>query len=126
MDRDLPDRPVYATGPRRMTHMAVPRSRCLSTKVTEVEYATFESLAGDQSISEWARDVLLHARTRSATEHILLAEVLALRTILLNLHFAVSTGAPPTVESMRQLIDRADREKLQKAQERLAPASRSR
>lgn len=106
--------------------MAVPRSRCLSTKVTENEYATFESLAGDLSISEWARDILLHARTRSTTDQILLAEVLALRTILLNLHFAVSTGEPPTVEAMRQLIDRADREKLQKAQERLAPASRSR
>ena len=106
--------------------MAVPRSRCLSTKVTEDEYATFENLAGDQSISEWARDILLHARTRWATEQILLAEVLALRTILLNLHFAVSTSAPPTVEVMRQLIDRADREKLKKAQERLAPAWRSR
>jgi hypothetical protein len=106
--------------------MAVPRSRCLSTKVTEEEYATFERLAGDQSLSEWARDVLLSVTKGSGIEQILLAEFLALRMILVNLYFAVTTGDPPTVDAMHALIDRADREKVQKAIDRLAPPRRGR
>ena len=50
---------------------------------------------------------------------IVLAELLAVRTIVLNLHFALASGDTPTVEAMQRLIDRADRDKLGKAQERL-------
>ena len=104
--------------------MAVPRRRCLSTKVTEDEYATFESLAGDQSLSEWARDILLNARRRTGIEQILLAEFLALRTIVVNLQWASANGATPTADAMQALIERADREKVQKAIDRLAPPRR--
>jgi len=45
----------------------------------------------------------------------MLAEVLALRTILLNVHFAVSQGQTLTAEEMQQLIARADQDKLSKA-----------
>ena len=108
--------------------MAIPRAKCLSTKVTADEYAMFEALAGTQSISEWARAALLHAATRRDAEQVLLEEVLALRTILLNLQFAVAAGTPPTAEEMRQLIDRADGDKAQKAVERFtrAPGRRAR
>ena len=41
--------------------MPTPRSKSISTKVTEDEYAQFEVLAGDQTISEWVREVLLKA-----------------------------------------------------------------
>ncbi len=41
--------------------MPTPRSKSISTKVTEEEYAQFEVLAGDQTISEWVREVLLKA-----------------------------------------------------------------
>jgi len=96
------------------------RAKSISTKVTEEEYAQFEALAGGQTISEWARDVLLKATKPNAGEQTVLAEVLALRTILLNVHFAVSQGQTLTAEDMRQLIERADQNKLSKAQERLA------
>ena len=46
--------------------------------------------------------------------------LLALRAILLNLHFAVCSGEPVTVDMMRRLIDRADQDKIQHAHERLA------
>ena len=49
-----------------------------------------------------------------------LAEVVALRTILLNLHFALATGDTPTADAMQRLIERADQDKIRKAQERLA------
>ena len=99
------------------------RTKSVSTKVTEEEYAQFEALAGEQTISEWARDVLLKATKPNAGEQTVLAEVLALRTILLNIHFAISQGQTLTVEEMQQLIERADQNKLSKARQRLAEAA---
>ena len=99
------------------------RTKSISTKVTEEEYAQFEALAGEQTISEWARDVLLKATKPNTGEQTMLAEVLALRTILLNVHFAVSQGQTLTAEEMQQLIARADQDKLSKARQRLAEAT---
>jgi hypothetical protein len=99
------------------------RTKSISTKVTDEEYAQFEVLADGQTISEWARDVLLKATKPNAGEQTVLAEVLALRTILLNLHFAVSQGQTLTAEEMQQLIERADQNKLSKARQRLAEAA---
>jgi hypothetical protein len=108
--------------------MAIPLSKCLSTKVTPEDYALFELVAADQSVSAWARDALLRIAKQPATEQVLLEEVLALRAILLNLQFAVATGTPPTAEEMHRLIHRADEEKAQQARERLpsAPVQRAR
>ncbi len=102
------------------------RTKSISTKVTEEEYAQFEALAGEQTISEWARDVLLKATKPNPGEQNGLAEVLALRTILVNVHFAVSQGRTLTAEEMQQLIERADQNKLSKARERLAEAATGR
>jgi hypothetical protein len=99
------------------------RTKSVGTKVTDEEYAQFEALAGEQTISEWARDVLLKATKPNAGEQTVLAEVLALRTILLNIHFAISQGQTLTVEEMQQLIERADQNKLSKARQRLAEAA---
>ncbi len=99
------------------------RTKSVSTKVTDEEYAQFEALAGGQTISEWARDVLLNATKPNAGEQTVLAEVLALRTILLNIHFAISQGQMLTAEEMQQLIERADQNKLSKARQRLAEAA---
>jgi hypothetical protein len=99
------------------------RTKSVSTKVTDEEYAQFEALAGEQTISEWARDVLLKAAKPNAGEQTVLAEVLALRTILLNVHFAISQGQTLTTEEMQRLIERADQNKLSKARQRLADAA---
>jgi len=99
------------------------RTKSISTKVTDDEYAQFEALAGEQTISEWAREVLLKATKPNAGEQTMLAEVLALRTILLNVYFAVSQGQTLTTEEMQQLIERADQNKLSKARQRLAEAA---
>ena len=40
---------------RRMPRL---RTRTISTKVTEEDYAMFEQLAGDQRVGEWVREVL--------------------------------------------------------------------
>ena len=96
------------------------RTKSISTKVTDEEYAQMEALAGEQTISEWARDVLLRVAKPNATEHTVLAEVLALRTILLNALYKLSRGEALSAEEMQKLIERADEDKLRKAQERLA------
>ncbi len=74
-------------------------------------------------MSEWAREVLLReldgGQARPA-EQTLLAEVLALRTILLNLHFTVAKGQAITAEEMQAIIDRADQDTAKRAAERLA------
>ncbi len=49
----------------------------------------------------------------------LLGEVLALRTILINLLFSLTNGQPVTPEAMRELIARADGDKARRAMERL-------
>ena len=101
--------------------MASRRTKSIGTKVTDEEYARIEALAGEQTMSEWARAALLKAAD-APSESVVLAELLALRTILLNLHFAVCAGEPVTAETMRRLIDRADQDKVGHARERLASA----
>src|SRR6266853_1412891 len=98
------------------------RAKSVGTKVTEDEYARLARLAQGQTLSEWVREVLLARVTPRPADEVLLAEVLALRTIVLNLHFALATGETPTADAMKGLIERADRDKLPKAQERLTSA----
>jgi hypothetical protein len=99
--------------------MPILLTKCLSTKVTDEDYARFEAAAGGRRVSAWARNALLHAAAAQPAETIVLAELLALRTIVLNLQFALVNGNPPTGDAMQRLIDHADSEKFDKAQERL-------
>ncbi len=99
------------------------RSKSIGTKVTEEEYARLEQAASErrQSISEWTRDALLVASQpgTSAADPVVLAEVLALRTILLNLFFRLGQGESVAPEEMKSIIERADADKLRKAEARL-------
>jgi len=104
--------------------MARSRSKSISSKVTEEEYAQFELLAGDQTISEWARDVLLKAAKPSPAEQTIVAELLALRTILMNILFAIANREQLTSSAMDEIIKRADAGKLAKATDRLMSATR--
>ncbi len=99
------------------------RTKSISTKVTDEEYAQLEALAGGQTISEWARDVLLKTAKPNPAEQAILAELVALRTILLNVLYKLAQGENLTAEEMQRLIERADQDKLRKAQERLAAAA---
>lgn len=103
------------------------RTRSVGTKVTEEEYTQLETCALDThlSISEWCRAVLLEkveAPKGTDAGELLLAEVLALRTILLNLHFAIARGEAINADEMQAVIERADRDKQKKATQLLAPA----
>ena len=99
--------------------MASIRSKSISTKVSEEEYAQLVALAGTQTISEWVRTVLLKAAKLSGAEQAILAELLALRTIVVNLHFSLAQGQTLSTEDMQRLIERADQSKFDKARQRL-------
>jgi hypothetical protein len=104
--------------------MASRRTKSIGTKVTPDEYARIQALAGEQPVSEWVRAALLRASDASPTNSIVLAELLALRTILLNLHFHLGSGTPVAAETMHRLIERADQDKYQQAEARLTAAKR--
>ena len=104
--------------------MASRRTKSIGTKVTPEEYARIQALAGEQPVSEWVRAALLRATDASLTDSIVLAELLALRTILLNLHFHLGSGTPVAPETMQRLIECADHDKYQQAEARLTAANR--
>jgi hypothetical protein len=95
------------------------RDRSLGTKLTEVEYARVESAAlrAGVGLSEWCRRAVLQAADGGdgPGEGVLLAELLALRAVLLNVMFRLANGGGITQEEMRQLIERADKDKQKRA-----------
>ena len=115
------------------------RTKTLGTKVSEEEFAQLEAAASARglTLSEWCRETLLGSvngeeeksaqlpSTGGTGQAALMAELVALRAILLNVLFKLAQGEKPTAEEMQRLIDRADSDKLRKARERLAQARES-
>ncbi|MEG9436374.1 hypothetical protein JAO29_09375 [Edaphobacter sp. HDX4] len=97
------------------------RNKSVGTKVTEAEFATLEiqARARKLTLSEWVRAELLEPK-QSRDDDVLLAEVLALRTIMINLLFSLAKGERLTTEAMKELIERADGDKASRAMERLS------
>jgi hypothetical protein len=107
------------------------RTKSIGTKVSEEEFAALEECArqADMTLSEWVREVLLSAPgvelpgdEAALAGRVALAELLALRTLLLNLFFRAAKGEPIPEPEMRALIERADGVKMQRARERLESA----
>ena len=105
------------------------RTKSIGTKVSEEEYARLEQAAqkASKTLGEWCREVMInsangHSANGSrgdAGAEALMAEVVALRTILLNVLFKQANGERLTTEEMQKLINRADSDKFKKARERL-------
>jgi len=106
--------------------MTVLRTKGLCTKVTDEEYAMFERLADGETLSEWVRDTLLKAIATPPADPVVVAELLAFRSIVLNLLFKIANGKPVTVDVMKQVIDQADGERVRRVHERLAPPTGAR
>jgi hypothetical protein len=101
------------------------RTKSLTAKVSEAEYLRLQELAMavGQSMGEWARTILL-AQVNSSQE-IILAEILALRNIVVNLAHAQNEGERFTVKEIEDLMAEADAIKRQTAIERFATGSSS-
>ncbi len=103
------------------------RTKSIGFRVREADFARLQALADSQGkpLGEWCRETLLErAEVRKPTpaEQTMVSEVLALRTILLNVLFSISKGKAMTEEEMSELIERADAEKLTRAMRRLEQA----
>jgi hypothetical protein len=96
------------------------RTRSVGTKVSDAELRVLESraAAAGLTLSEWVRDVLLGSSVEMGTlaaERTILAEVLAMRTILLNFMLKVGGGVAVPEESSGKLIEWADANKMRRA-----------
>jgi hypothetical protein len=97
------------------------RVKQTGTRLTEAEFAEVEAAAAGESmsVSAWIREAILarlSAAQRGNTDPILLAELMAIRALILNLFAAASKG-PLTDESIRKMQAYADSVKQQKAEE---------
>src|SRR5579864_179624 len=98
------------------------RTKSIGFKVSEEEYAQLEEAARASgfTLGEWCRQVVLEDASgeeikptgTGAEAQALMAELVALRAILLNVLFKLANGEKPTAEEMQRLIDRADADKL--------------
>jgi hypothetical protein len=101
------------------------RTRSVGTKVTEAEYGRLEALAGDASVSlsECVRSILQERLERAGStdrQEMVLAELLALRTILVNLLLASAKKEATSAAELRTLIERADAGKWERARQAVA------
>lgn len=97
------------------------RVKQTGTRLTEAEFAEAEAAAAREgiSVSAWVREAVLDrlsAAQKANTDPILLAELMAIRALILNLFAAASKG-PLTDESLRKMQAYADSIKEQKADE---------
>jgi hypothetical protein len=102
------------------------RTKGITIRVTEDQYATLTRLAQGQTVTAWVHHVVLETVTPRPADQVLLAELLAVRTIVLNLVFALANGETPTTDAMKRLVERVDNEKLRKALDRLTPGRNAR
>ena len=101
------------------------KQRSISYRVTETEYQRALETADKrgQSPGELARDALRNELDRieeaRSLEEVLLAEVLAMRSIVGNVVYNMAKGVAISPESMNRFITEADASKSKRAQELL-------
>ena len=96
------------------------RTQCIGVRVREADFSRLQALAEAEgkSLGEWCREVLLErvaVPEPTPTEQTMVSEIMALRTILLNVIFSLAKRKEITEEEMSELIERADAEKLKRA-----------
>ena len=100
------------------------RVKSVATRITENEFLEIESaaLAEGKKVAEWLREAALaqaRGRNTGQTDPVLLAELMAVRTLLVNLFASASNGSL-SEESIRKMAAYADSIKLRKAEEFIA------
>ena len=115
--------PQITASPASVTS-EVNRVKSFATRLTEAELGEVETAASKagKKVSEWLRDAaLIHARATNEepTDSILLAEIMGMRSLMLNL-FAKASQGPLSTEDLRKMSAYADSIKDRKAREFLA------
>ena len=100
------------------------RTKSIATRLTDTEFSEIEYAAASagKKVAEWLREAALaQARVtgeEKTTDTVLLAEVMALRSLIVNL-FAVASKGPLSDETLRRISTYAHAIKDQKAEEML-------
>jgi hypothetical protein len=119
------DNPQETTGPSASTASAseTSRAKSIATRLTETEFGEIEAAAANagKKVAEWLREVALaHARSSAGAEErtdpMLLAEIMGMRSLMLNL-FARASEGPLSTEDLRKMSAYSDSIKEQKAQD---------
>ncbi len=100
------------------------RVKSIATRLTEAELSEIESAAfrAGKKVSEWLRDTALaHVRTpqEEQTDPVLLAEMIGMRSLMLNL-FAKASQGPLSTEDLHKMSAYADSIKDEKARQFIA------
>jgi hypothetical protein len=105
--------------------MPAVRNRTVGIKVTDEEYEQLEAEAErrEVTLSDWGREVLLNQIGEPAGHDVVLAEVMALRTIVINVMSAQAQGESMTREKIAELIRYADKERFRRANEKWIDAA---
>ncbi len=105
------------------------RGRSIATRLTDAEFGEVEAAAGiaGKKVGEWLREAAL-AQARGShhdeqTDQILLAEMMGMRSLMLNL-FARASEGPLTTEDLRKMSAYSDSIKEQRAQDYMAERRR--
>jgi mobilization protein NikA len=103
------------------------RARSIATRLTDTEFGEVEAAAANagKKVAEWLREAALaHARAgQEETDPILLAEIMGMRSLMLNL-FARASEGPLTTEDLRKMSAYSDSIKEQRAQDYMAQRRR--
>ena len=106
------------------------RAKSIATRLTDAEFGEVEAAAADagKKVAEWLREAALaHARGSAGadeqTDPILLAEIMGMRSLMLNL-FARASEGPLTTEDVRKMSAYSDSIKEQRAQNYMAQRRR--
>ena len=93
------------------------RVRSLGTRVTESEYQRVLAATDGLSPSEWVRSLVLARLDRTRGEEMVLAELWALRYIVINglPEIATAEGRPAAATAINTLLKEADQKKADKA-----------
>lgn len=120
--------PLISPEPSAATPQEMYRTKSIATRLTEAEFAEVEVAAAKagKKVSEWLREVALghvHAASEEPTDPVLLAEMMGMRSLMVNL-FAKASEGPISSEDLRKMSLYADSIKEQKAREFLAQRRR--
>jgi hypothetical protein len=99
------------------------RAKSIATRLTEAEFGEVEAAAAanGKKVAEWLREAALAQARASAiveeqTDPILLAEIIGMRSLMLNL-FARASEGPLTTDDLRKISAYSDSIKEQRAQD---------
>ena len=121
-----PDNPPVAAPPASSSSAnETARGRSVATRLTEAEFSEVEAAASSagKKVAEWLRDAAL-AQARGnqvgeATDQILLAELMGIRSLMLNL-FARASRGPLSTNDIKTMSAHSESIKEQRAADFLA------